>query len=63
MLPEQRRQGVAEWIMRAASIWAEARGAVWMSVLCVAANKPANAFYRALGFAPVGRYHYRIAPK
>ncbi len=62
VLPHQRRQGVAEWMMRAASIWGQAQGARWMSVLCVADNAPANALYRALGFEAVGSYHYRVAP-
>ncbi len=63
VLPHQRRQGVAEWIMRRASLWSQAQGAKWMSVLCVAENAPANALYQALGFEAVGSYHYRVAPK
>ncbi len=59
VLPHQRRQGVAEWIMRAAAYWAQAQGATHMSVLCVTRNDGANALYRSLGFAPAGRYHYR----
>jgi GNAT superfamily N-acetyltransferase len=62
VLPHQRRQGVAQWMMRRAAFWAEAKGAREMAVLCVAANEPANALYRALGFAPAGRYHYRVQP-
>ncbi|MEM6303761.1 MAG: GNAT family N-acetyltransferase [Pseudomonadota bacterium] len=60
VLPEQRRQGMADWLMRAAAHWAAGQGAAWMAVLCVAANAPANGLYQSLGFAPVGRYHYRI---
>lgn len=63
VLAHQRRQGVAEWMMRKAAFWGQAQGATSISVLCVEQNAPANAFYRALGFAEVGRYHYRIAPK
>lgn len=59
VLPFQRRQGVAEWMMRRAAFWAQDHGATQMAVLCVADNVPANALYRALGFAEVGRYHYR----
>jgi len=59
VLAQQRRQGVAEWLMRAAAIWAKERGAREISVLCVAENAAANALYHKLGFAQIGRYHYR----
>ena len=59
VLPEQRRQGVAEWIMRRAAFWSQTQGATQMAVLCVADNVGANALYRALGFVEAGRYHYR----
>lgn len=62
VLPHQRRQGVAEWMMRAAAFWGQAQGATHLSVLCVAQNHGANALYRSLGFAPVGEYHYRQFP-
>lgn len=61
-LPHQRRQGVAQWMMRAAAFWAEGRGARHMGVLCVQNNAPANALYRALGFTQSGGYHYRVKP-
>ena len=41
VLPEQRRQGVAGWIMRAAAHWAAAQGAETMAVLCTRANASA----------------------
>jgi GNAT superfamily N-acetyltransferase len=63
VLEHQRKQGVAEWIMRAAAIWAAKQGANEISVLCVTENKPANALYTKLGFTPVGTYHYRQAPE
>lgn len=63
VLPHQRRQGVAEWIMRAAAFWGKAHGARHLAVLCVTENRSANALYSKLGFEMVGRYHYRIAPK
>ena len=63
VLPHQRRQGVAQWMMRKAAFWAQARGARYISVLCVEENEKANALYRGLGFAEAGRYHYRIAPE
>ena len=62
VLPHQRRQGVAEWMMRAAAFWGQSQGATHVSVLCVAQNVGANALYRSLGFAPAGRYHYRQSP-
>lgn len=62
VLPHQRKQGVAEWIMRAAAFWARAQGAQHLAVLCVRANKPANALYSKLGFTRVGTYHYRQSP-
>lgn len=60
VLPEQRQQGVAEWMMRAAALWAEGEGASHISCLCVEANTAANRLYTKLGFTPVGSYHYRI---
>lgn len=63
VLNHQRKQGVAEWIMRAAAFWARDRGATHLAVLCVAQNRPANALYRKLGFAEAGRYHYRQPPE
>jgi len=62
VLPHQRKQGVAEWMMRAAAFWGAGQGATHLAVLCVTANKPANALYAKLGFTPVGTYHYRILP-
>ncbi len=59
VLAHQRRQGVAEWMMRAAAFWAQAHGGRKMAVLCVEENEAANALYRSLGFAPTGGYHYR----
>lgn len=62
VLPHQQRQGVATWIMRAAAHWGQAQGARELSVLCVEENARAQALYAKLGFAPVGRYHYRKSP-
>lgn len=63
VLPHQRRQGVAEWMMRCAAFWGQAQGADHIAVLCVAANGGANALYRALGFEQMGGYHYRQQPE
>lgn len=59
----QRRQGVAQWMMRRAAFWGQAQGATELMALCVEQNEGANAFYRALGFSEQGRYHYRQYPK
>ncbi len=59
ILPHQRRQGVAGWMMRRAAFWAQEHGAHYFAVLCVADNGPANALYKALGLTRVGQYHYR----
>lgn len=60
VLEQQRRQGVAQWIMRQAAFWARDHGADTLSVLATASNGPANALYQHLGFMPAGGYHYRI---
>lgn len=60
VLPAFRRQGLAQWIMRAAAFWAEKRGAETLAVLCTRANAPAQALYSALGFQPCCGYHYRM---
>ena len=60
VLPHQRRQGVAQWIMRKAAFWACENGAEWISVLCTEANTGANRLYQSMGFEAVGAYHYRM---
>lgn len=59
VLPNQRGQGVAQWIMRQAAFWATQQGATTMSVLCTKANAPGQALYQRLGFTPAAAYHYR----
>jgi ribosomal protein S18 acetylase RimI-like enzyme len=63
VLPHQRRQGVAEWLMRRAAFLGQSEGASHIAVLCVTENVGANALYRALGFEAVGGYHYRVKPE
>lgn len=58
--PEQRRQGVAQWIMRQAAFWAADKGAQTMAALCTKANEPALRLYSGLGFEAVAEYHYRL---
>jgi len=62
VLAQQRRQGVAQWIMRRAAFWAQDNGAHTLAVLTTASNGPANTLYQRLGFAAVDGYHYRISP-
>lgn len=59
ILPDHRRQGMGEWTMRAAAIWARDNGAQTLSVICTKANQGANGLYRALGMEIEGEYHYR----
>ena len=63
VLEHQRKVGVAQWMMRAAAFWGAKQGAQHIAVLCVTANKPANALYTKLGFTRVGTCHYRQAPQ
>lgn len=62
IIPDQRRNGMGHWIMRAAAFWAVAQGAETLSVMCTAQNTAANALYASLGMRPVGEYHYRHLP-
>ena len=62
VLEHQRGMGVAKWMMRRAALWAQARGATHLAVLCAKENAPANRLYQGLGFAHVGDYHYRQSP-
>ncbi|MGD9863806.1 MAG: GNAT family N-acetyltransferase [Pseudodonghicola sp.] len=59
ILPHQRKQGLAKWMMRGAAVWAAANGARTLSVVCTRANDGANALYSSLGMSVVGGYHYR----
>lgn len=57
--PDQRRQGTAVNIMRAAAVWAQDHGAKRFSVVVTRANMAANTLYTSLGMHIVGHYHYR----
>ncbi|MEM8730431.1 MAG: GNAT family N-acetyltransferase [Pseudomonadota bacterium] len=54
-----RRQGLAQWMMRAAAIWAQAHGADTLVVLCTRVNEAANRLYATLSMTEVTAYHYR----
>ena len=60
VVPDYRRQGVANNIMGCAAIWAQDNGATVFSVICVRDNQPANRLYSSLKMNNVGYYHYRI---
>ncbi|MEX0327103.1 MAG: GNAT family N-acetyltransferase [Ruegeria sp.] len=60
ILPSHRRQGLGQWAMRAAAIWAQDNGAHTLGVICTKANDGANGLYHSLGMQIVGEYHYRV---
>lgn len=62
VVPDHRRQGVANNIMGVAAIWAQNNGATGFSVICVRDNLAANALYASLKMENVGHYHYRKRP-
>lgn len=55
---ERRRHGLATGIMAAASSWAADRGADEVFLQALAANEPAIALYRRLGFTVAYEYAY-----
>jgi ribosomal protein S18 acetylase RimI-like enzyme len=61
--PSARGQGHGRNLVLSALKWARLRGArrAWLQV--EAANLPALALYRSLGFEPVYSYHYRRPPE
>jgi ribosomal protein S18 acetylase RimI-like enzyme len=61
--PDQRRQGCAGHLLRAAAVWAAAEGADTISLVVTEANAPARALYVSAGMVVAGQYHYREAPQ
>ena len=59
VVPNLRRQGSANNIMRMAAIWAQDHGANRLCLAVTAANTNARALYASLGMEVVGTYHYR----
>ena len=57
--PGARRQGHARRLVASLMAWAQAQGAKDASLSVEAANAPASALYRALGFKELARYQYR----
>ncbi len=62
ILPFQRRQGVARFLMHRAAFWALENGGTHLAVICTKANAAANRLYSSLGMTVVGEYHYRCKP-
>jgi ribosomal protein S18 acetylase RimI-like enzyme len=61
--PDQRRQGCAGHLLRAAADWAREQGADVLSLVVTEANAPARALYVSAGMTVVGQYHYREEPQ
>ncbi|SEP06583.1 Acetyltransferase (GNAT) family protein [Salinihabitans flavidus] len=59
ILPFQRREGLARWMMQRAAFWTLEEGGHTLSVVCTRDNEGANALYASLGMTLVGQYHYR----
>lgn len=56
----QRRRGVGTILLRAAANWAQAQGAVRLSLVVTEQNLAARALYTRAGMQVVGQYHYRM---
>lgn len=58
-----RRRGLARALTIAATHWAQAHGADYLTLVTTDANVAANKLYTSLGMTVVGQYHYRISPE
>jgi len=58
-----RRQGLAQYLTRAAAFWAQDHGADYLTLVTTQVNTAANALYTSLGMTLVGQYHYRRLPE
>ncbi|WP_342069090.1 GNAT family N-acetyltransferase [Yoonia algicola] len=58
-----RRQGLAQYLTRAAAFWARDHGADYLTLVTTQLNVAANALYTSLGMTLVGQYHYRRLPE
>lgn len=58
-----RRQGLAQYLTRAAAFWAQSHGAAYLTLVTTQANAAANTLYSSLGMTLVGHYHYRTLPE
>ncbi|WP_158965278.1 GNAT family N-acetyltransferase [Chachezhania sediminis] len=62
VVPQHRKQGVANWAVRKAALWAAEHGAKHLVAICRRDNVGACALYNRLGMKIVGQYHYRKPP-
>ncbi|HEU0220691.1 MAG TPA: GNAT family N-acetyltransferase [Paracoccaceae bacterium] len=62
VLGAARGRGVGRALTAAAASFAAEAGAGLLALAVTVANGPARRLYEGLGFAPVGRYHYRALP-
>ena len=62
-LPAERRNGFARTLVRSLLAWGATSGARTAYLQVVEANENARALYSQLGFEPLYRYWYRIAPR
>lgn len=60
--PSERRQGMAQILVRLAADWARAQGATALTLQVTRANTAALALYSSLGLHEIGQYHYRTKP-
>lgn len=58
--PENRRQGLAQRLMKAGAAWAAQKGAVFPWLQVSSENTGAQALYRTLGFVEAYRYTYWV---
>lgn len=61
--PEERGRGLARSLLGALLRWGSATGAERAYLQVTPGNAAARHLYRSVGFAEIGRYHYRTAPK
>jgi GNAT superfamily N-acetyltransferase len=60
-LPEQRRRGIAQGLLRALAGWTIEQGIKRLYLQVERDNAPAHQLYAGLGFTEAYRYHYRRA--
>lgn len=60
--PAVRRTGAGRRLVTSLLAWGRQQGATASYLQVVAANAPAIALYRSLGYSEAYRYHYRAAP-
>jgi len=59
-LPAWRRRGVARALIASMAGWARRQEAEFLFLQVESDNRPGHGLYRAVGFQPAYRYHYRV---